>query len=196
MRTITASELAQAVREHEESSRPKYSYVSPGALVDVQHGIFLIQLHGDRHSICFNIEPGTGLLLFSHCQSGLKKWGGPFHAARQIARLEAALAISFKVADSQELALKAATPVSLELDPAQPLPPALAIPDHIAAKLYTRFTRLRFGGNYPSWESIRRSHTPEPFSPDRVRQLLAQQNPLTQARWCSEVGHTLSLKAL
>ena len=192
MRYITAGELAQALSGHEESSRAKYRYVSPGALVDIKHGIFLIQLHGDRHSICFNIEPGTGLLLFSHCQSGLKKWGGPFHAARQIARLEAALAISWKVADSQELALEAANPVSLELDPAQIAPAALAIPDYIAARLYTRFARLRFGGNYPGQESIRKRDRPEPYSANRVRQLLNEQHPYTQRRWCAEVGHTLN----
>ena len=178
MRTITASELATAIA---------------GELVtNVTSGTFAVQLQGDSFNIHFNIEPITGQLMFSHCSRAGKKWGGAIYGAQQITRIEKALSISFKVADSQELALEAGSPVSLELDPAQPLPPALAIPDHIAAKLYTRFTRLRFGGNYPSRESLRRSHTPEPFNPDRVRQLLAQQNPLTQARWCSEVGHTLN----
>ena len=180
MRTITASELATAIA---------------GELVtNVTSGTFAVQLQGDSFKIHFNIEPGTGQLMFSHCSRDGKKWGGAMYGAQQITRIEKALNISFKVADSQELALAAANPVSLELDPAQPLPPALAIPDHIAAKLYTRFTRLRFGGNYPSRESLRRSHTPEPFNPDRVRQLLAQQHPLTQARWCSEVGHVLKTK--
>ena len=180
MRTITANELAEAITGQR--------------VTHTTHGTIGVQLDGDSYSIIFNIDPGNGQVLFSHTQHELGKRGGAMYGSRQIARIERALGISFKVADAQELALAEANPIELAPDPTKAIPPALAIPDHVAAKLYTRFTRLRFGGVYPSRPSIRHHSQPEPFNADRVRQLLSQQHPATQAIWCSEVGHVLKSK--
>ena len=62
------------------------------------------------------------------------------------------------------------------------------ITDNTAKKLHARIAWIRYGGKYPTYESLRKKDKPEPFVADRVRQLMAQRTPQCQRTWLAEVG--------
>lgn len=173
---------------------PNLTHPKPG------QGNVAVQIPGTNYSIHFTVQPSTGALKFSYTQHPDGKRGGKVYGQAMNDRVQDALAAGLLVPgcpggikiEQSGPSTQEALPFKRSLDEPQGEPhPASQLPDEVARALYNRFSRLRHGGSYPSMSSRRAKDTAEPFNPDRVRQLVAEQHPATQAWWCSQIGYTI-----